>query len=132
MKNRNLHTEFKFITSRSGGSGGQHVNKVNTKVELRFDVVNSQILSDEEKTLILTNLQNRITSEGILQIVSQKTRSQSANKEDSINKFYEIIEKALVVKKKRKRLKPSKKYHRKRLDEKKRTSDKKQDRKKIF
>lgn len=132
MHQRNFNNEFDFVTSRSSGKGGQHVNKTDTKVELRFDVLNSEILTEEEKELIQKNLYGRINKDGILQIVSQKTRSQLKNKKDCIDKFYELIEKALKTKKKRKKTKPSLKSILKRLENKKRQSDKKENRRKDF
>lgn len=132
MTDRKFDNEFDFITSRSSGKGGQHVNKTDTKVELRFDVLNSKILTTDEKELIQKNLYGRINKEGILQIVSQKTRSQLKNKKDCIDKFYELIEKALKTKKKRKKTKPSLKSILKRLENKKRQSDKKENRRNDF
>lgn len=132
MTNRNFEKEFEFITSRSSGKGGQHVNKTNTKVELRFNISKSELLNDEEKKLIQKNLSSRISNDGILQIVSQKTRSQLKNKKDCIDKFYELLEKALTIQKKRKKTKRSLKSILKRLENKKKQSDKKDSRKKDF
>ena len=99
---RNFESEFTFATSRSSGPGGQNVNKVNTKVELRFSVKNSTLLSDFEKHKIQRLLKNRITSDGYLIIISQSERSQLKNKEKAIERFYQLIGIALKPVKKRK------------------------------
>jgi len=78
-----LSGEFQFLTSRSSGPGGQNVNKVNSKVELRFDIQNSSLLSEEQKEILLVKLSAKISSEGILSIVSQRDRSQLTNKDRS-------------------------------------------------
>jgi ribosome-associated protein len=128
MINRNFEPEFSFQTSRSGGPGGQNVNKVNSKVELRFHIGSSNLLSDKEKILIHKNLKNRITIDGELIIVSQEERSQLRNKEIVIERFYTIIEKALKPKKKRVKTKPTLSSKLKRLKKKKIQSTKKQNR----
>ncbi len=129
---KDFESEFVFISSRSSGAGGQHVNKVNTKIELRFNINNSNLLNTEEKLLIYKKLSNRISKDGILQIISQESRSQIRNKKKCIDKFYEIIEQALIIPKKRKKLRPSKKWHRKRLKNKMFNSEKKENRKKLI
>ena len=120
--------ELSFKTSRSSGKGGQHVNKVESRVELNFNVLESQLLTEEQKQLILERLHNRIDKEGVLQITVQKERSQYLNKAAAIEKFYELLEKALKKKKKRKPTKISEAAKQKRLKEKKELSEKKQSR----
>jgi ribosome-associated protein len=118
-----LESEFTFKTSRSGGSGGQHVNKVSTKVELDFDVVNSKILTDEQKDIITNKLAARITVDGILQVICQTERSQLRNKIAAIAKFHELIDSCFVVIKKRKVTKVSKAVKERRLLAKKRNAE---------
>jgi ribosome-associated protein len=127
-----LESEFTFKTSRSGGSGGQHVNKVSTKVELDFDVVNSKILTDEQKDIITNKLGARITVEGILQVICQTERSQLRNKIAAIAKFHELIDSCFVVIKKRKVTKVSKAVKERRLLAKKRNAEIKKLRKNDF
>jgi len=125
LKGRDFDPELIFTASRSSGPGGQHVNKVSTKVELRFDVVNSTLLKPAEKALILEKLAKKITLDGVLIIVSQSERSQLRNKEKSIVKFYFLIAKTLAPKKKRKATRPSASSIEKRLENKRLTSEKK-------
>lgn len=110
-----LETELHFKTSRSGGSGGQHVNKVSTKVELDFDIAASRILTDEQKAVLVEKLASRLTNDGVLQIVSQSERSQLRNKKVVLEKFHEVIEGAFKVLKKRKPTKTPKAVKEKRL-----------------
>ena len=126
-----LSTEFQFFTSRSSGPGGQNVNKVNSKVELRFDIQNSLLLTDEQKVILLFKLASKISSDGILSVISQRDRSQLSNKEDATAKFYQILTKALTPVKPRKRTRPSRSSVEKRLTGKRIKSEIKQNRQKI-
>ncbi len=107
LKNRNIEKEFTFSTSRSSGPGGQNVNKVSTKVELRFSLISTSIFSEEEKQLIFTKLKNKITKDGELLLVSQSERTQLMNKIVVTEKFYDLISKALTVQKIRRSTKPT-------------------------
>jgi ribosome-associated protein len=126
-----LLSEIQFTASRSGGPGGQHVNKVSSKVTLRFDVLNSTLLSEEQRQQVMHSLASKLTKEGILQLVSQGSRSQSQNKEQALQKFDALLAKAFTVRKKRKKTKPTKAATRKRITNKKKTSEKKQWRQKV-
>jgi ribosome-associated protein len=125
MNTAALYHEVVFSTSRSSGPGGQNVNKVNTKVTLKFDVAGSAVLSDEEKQVIAEKLATRITTEGILVLVSQDKRSQLENKEAVKQKFAKLIAKAFEKKKARKATKPSKASVKERIETKKRHAEKK-------
>jgi len=125
-----FESEILFSASRSSGPGGQNVNKVSTKVELRFNIPNSNLLSDTEKEILLEKLKNKINNEGDLILVSQEGRSQLKNKEKVLEKFYELIEKTLTPPKKRKPTKPTQASKKKRLEGKKLVSEKKSQRKK--
>lgn len=119
LKYRGFEQEFVFSATRSGGPGGQNVNKVNTKVELRINIVLSSIFSADEKEIIFRKLKNKISSTGELIIVSQDERSQLLNKTSVIEKFYMLVSKALTIQKKRKSTRPTLSSKIKRLDDKK-------------
>ena len=125
MMAENLIKELKFKAIRSSGAGGQHVNKVSSKVELFFDLQNSNELSLVEKELLFKNLQSKLTKEGVLLLNCDESRSQHKNKGIVIERFLQIIINGLKVPKKRKATKPSKSSIQKRLDKKKKTAFKK-------
>jgi ribosome-associated protein len=125
LKERNFAPEFNFSTSRSSGPGGQNVNKVNTKVELRFSITSSELLSEYEKSKILTHLKNRINSEGDLLIVAQNERTQLKNKQEAIRRFKQLIFTALKPIKKRRPTRPTKASVERRLQYKKEKSQRK-------
>ncbi|TYA52985.1 alternative ribosome rescue aminoacyl-tRNA hydrolase ArfB [Formosa maritima] len=124
-----LINELAFKAIRSSGSGGQHVNKVSSKMVLNFDLTNSQVFSEEQKTLMFKNLANRLTADGILILQCDESRSQHKNKELVIKRFLELIHQGLMVPKKRKPTKIPKAVKLKRLSKKKQQADKKANRK---
>lgn len=131
LRTREFETEFKISASRSSGAGGQNVNKVSTKVELRFSVTDSELITSEEKDIITQKLASRISNDGFFIIVSQASRSQIQNKETVIERFYELFAKALTPVKKRRPTSPSKSSKVRRLDNKRIVSEKKILRKKV-
>lgn len=120
--------ELRFKAVRSSGAGGQHVNKVSTKIELSFDVLNSKALSATEKERLLINMKNRLTKEKVLLMQCDESRSQYKNKALIVKRFLEVIKSALSVPKKRKKTKPSRAAVEKRLKTKKKSSEKKANR----
>ena len=125
-----LLKELNFKAVRSSGPGGQHANKVSSKIQLMFDVENSASFSEEEKDLLLKKLKSKLTKENILILTSEESRSQHKNKEIVIEKFHESIKQALHVSIKRKATKPSKSSIKKRLEKKKKHAFKKVSRQK--
>ena len=125
-----LFYELNFKAVRSSGSGGQHVNKVSSKIELTFDLVNSLVFSEQQKDRLLIKLQNRLTKEGVLILQCGESRSQHKNKEIIIKRFLSIMDAALIIPKKRIRTKIPKSVIRKRLKNKRNLSKKKANRKK--
>lgn len=130
QKERSFETEVTYRTSRSSGSGGQHVNKVETRVELLFDVSRSELLDEEEKKLVLERLANRINADGILIVASSEGRSQSRNKTAAYELFVRLIGQALKKRKKRIATKPSAQVNEKRLKQKKQRAETKRLRRK--
>jgi ribosome-associated protein len=120
--------ELSFTASRSGGPGGQNVNKVNTRVTLWFDVAGSPSLSAEQKQMLLTHLANRISNEGVLQIVSQQHRTQAANREGVVERFVEVLRVALTRPKTRHKTLATYSAKQRRLEAKRRRSDTKRQR----
>jgi len=131
MTTIDLASEISFQTTRSGGKGGQNVNKVETAFIGYFDINTSQILTDEQKLLIVEKLSNRINNEGMLFVKSQTYRTQLENKDEVIRKINQLVVKALEKKKKRKPTKISKAAKEKRLDGKKKKGDIKEGRRRV-
>jgi len=127
-----LQKEVAYKTSRSGGKGGQNVNKVATKVELLFSVNNSLLFTDEEKERINGKLQSRVNKDGLVQVVCDEERSQYLNKEKAVERLIVLLTKALHVPKIRKAVKVSKAAKAARLESKRINSEKKESRRKKF
>lgn len=130
MNSEQLIKELTFKAIRSSGAGGQHVNKVSSKIVLFFDVNNSLGLTTEEKELLLSALKTKLNTKHMLILSCDDTRSQHRNKELVIQRFLEIIRQGLIVQKERKETKVPKAVLKKRLDNKKKLSAKKANRKK--
>jgi len=132
LNKADLQKEVRYKTSRSGGKGGQNVNKVSTKVELLFAIDDSVLFTDEEKLLLNEKLQTRFNKDGLVQVICDEERSQYLNKEIALERLIVLITNALIKPKVRKKLKVSKAAKLARLGNKKAQSDKKENRRKNF
>jgi len=121
-------SELHVRRTRSSGPGGQHVNKVATRVELEFDVAASTVLSPQEKERVLAKLANRASSDGVLRIVAQSERSQSRNEAEARRRLAELLERALALPRRRRPTAPTHASRRERLDRKRRQARTKRDR----
>lgn len=126
---KDFSKELSFKTSRSSGAGGQNVNKVETSVTVLWFIEGSEFFTESQKELIQTKLKNRINADGYLFLTVSESRTQLMNKNKAIEKIIELVNKALIVPKKRVATKPSKGQKQKRLDTKKKISEKKENRK---
>ena len=124
-------SELQFRFARSGGPGGQHVNRSATQVELLFDVANSPSLDEAQQRRVLRKLKSRIDKEGVLHLVSQETRSQLRNREEAVERFQELMRDALRVPKSRRPTRPTRAARERRLGEKRRRSGTKRDRRPV-
>lgn len=129
---RDFSNELQYEASKSSGPGGQNVNKVNSKITLRFDILSSDILDEAEKKKLFKKAKNKINNEGEVVIQADNNRSQLKNKEEAVNRFYQILKEVFKQKKKRKPTKPTKASKEKRIKAKKAHSEKKKLRQKPF
>jgi len=131
LDKKQLIKELKFTAVRSSGAGGQHVNKISSKIVVRFNVDKSTVLTDEEKELLFKNIVNKLNNNRELIITCEDTRSQHRNKAIAIEKLVLFIKKGLIIPKKPKIIKPCKQANRKRLEKKAKHALKKLNRKKF-
>jgi ribosome-associated protein len=122
---RGIEREFSFSASRSSGPGGQNVNKVNTRVEIRFNIMQSSVLAESEKRMILENIKRKINTAGELIVTSQSERTQMKNRERATKKLLAIISESLAEKSERKPTRPTGRSKAERLEEKRRRGMKK-------
>ena len=130
IASRDFSSEFQFQTSKSSGPGGQNVNKVETRVTLKFCIVQSELLNSAEKERLLQKWKSKLTTDNAILIHSEKHRSQLRNKEETVKGFKKLIERAFTDPKPRKKTKPSKGAIEERLNSKKKQADKKLNRRK--
>jgi len=131
LTGRDFSKELVYSATRSSGPGGQNVNKVSSKVELRFSIPDSRLLTDAEKQTLQAKLSTKISQEGFLILTSQAGRTQLKNKELVTERFYRILRKALTPVKPRKKTRPSAATREKRLESKRKVAERKELRKKI-
>ena len=130
INHQTILCELQFKATRSSGAGGQHVNKTSSKIELSFDLENSNSINENDKEFLKTKLSSKLTKENILILFCEETRSQHRNKDIAIKRFLNLLKTNLIRPKKRRTTKPSKGTIKKRVETKKRTSVKKALRKK--
>lgn len=123
--------ELSFSASRGGGPGGQHVNKVASRITLRFDVANSPSLSDDQRRTLLEKLSSRLTRDGVLLLSSHESRSQAANREEVVRRFAQLLREGLVRPKRRRPTRPTRGSRERRIESKKRRSGVKRGRGKV-
>jgi ribosome-associated protein len=126
-----LLPELKFTFSRAGGPGGQHANKVSTRVQLRWDLAASQLLDEDQRSLLMKKLAPYLTADGVLLLASDKYRSQALNRDEVIQRFQDLLNKAFTFTRPRRPTSPTVASRKKRLVQKKQHAEKKQWRKKL-